>query len=83
MITNNIYIDTIIKFIAELSYNARPEYNFQSWKYAIMKIQYTPNSKKSEISLDIDCDITLGDRAYLRKYILNLEVKKLSISISV
>ena len=85
LMANNVYVDTIIKSTAELRYNDRPGYNFRSWKYITMKVQYSSdlNVEESDISPNIDCDVTLGDRAYLRKYILNLEVKRLSTSISV
>ena len=85
LITNNAYMDTIIKSTAELSHNAKPGYNFRSWKYTTMKVQYSPdsNAEESDISPDTDYGVTLGDRVYLRKYIPNLEIKKLPISIPV
>lgn len=82
---NNAYVETIIKSTAELSHNARPGYNFRSWKYATMRVRYAadPDAEESEVSPDSGCGVTLGDRAYLRKHIPNLEIKKMASSIPV
>ena len=82
--TNNAYINTIIKFTTKLGH-VRLEYNFRSWKYIIMKVRYSSNSKtkESEVSLDSNCDVTLEDRAYLLKHVSNLEIKKITSFISI
>ena len=50
-----------------------------------MKVRYLSDSnvEESEILSDSDCDVTLKNRAYLRKQLLGLEIKKLVSSISV
>ena len=84
LIANNTYVNTIIKFTAELSH-VRPEYNFRSWKYVIMKVRYSSDSKaeESEVLFDSNCDVTLEDRAYLLKHVSDLEIKKITFFISI
>ena len=84
LMINNTYMNTIIKSTAELSH-VRPEYNFRSWKYIIIKVRYSSNSKteESEVSLDSDCDVTLKDRAYLLKHVSDLKIKKMTFFISI
>ena len=84
-IAPNEGVDTIIQSTAELSHSDRPGYNFRSWKYATMKVRYLPDShaEESEVSPDSGCGVTLGDRAYLRKQLPGLEIKKLASPIPV
>ena len=67
LIVNNAYMKTIIKFTAKLSYNARSRYNFRSWKYTIIKVKYTLDSrvKKSEVLSNFGYGVILEDRTYL------------------
>ena len=85
IIINNIYIDIIIKFIIKLSYNFKSRYNFRNWKYVIIKIRYSSNSKveESEILFDFGYNVILKIRIYLRKYISNLKIKKITFIISI
>ena len=81
---HNAYVD-IIKSTAEPHHNTRPGYNFRSWKYATLKVSFSPDpeAEESEVSPDTGCGITLGDRAYLLKYVPKLEIKKMTTSLPV
>ena len=48
-----------------------------------MKIRYLSNGEESEVSLNSNYDVTLIDYVYFRKYLLNLEIKKLVSFISI
>lgn len=79
MANNAAVTDTIIESTAVVNHNAAPGYNFRSWKYATMKVRYSPdpNAEESEVSPDSGCGVTLADRAYLRKFLPDLEIRKL------
>ena len=63
-----------------MNHDARPGYNFRSWKYTIFKARFLsdPDVEKSKVLLDSGCGVTLRDRAYLQKYMPNLEIKKMA-----
>ena len=78
-------MNTIIEFTAELSYDVRPRYNFRSWKYITFKTRFLLDSKveESEVLSNIEYGVILDNRAYLLKYILNLKIKKIVVSLSI
>ena len=46
-------------------------------------MRYLSNNKKSNISSNFECGVTLENRAYLRKQVLELEIKKITFFISI
>ena len=83
---NNAEVIIIIHFIAKLrDVIVKSGYNFRSWKYAIFKIRYSSNldAKESDIFSNSGCEVTLDDRAYLVKNVLELKIKKITFLISI
>ena len=84
---NNAEAAAIIQSTAKSSQDgiARPGYNFRGWKYATLRVRYSPDSEaeESDISPDSGCGVTLGDREYLLKNVPGLEIKKMASPIPV
>ena len=83
---NNAKVVIIIYFIAELrDIIVKSNYNFRSWKYIIFKIRYSSNleAKENNIFLNLECEVTLDDRAYLLKNVFKLKIKKMIFFISI
>jgi len=72
---------TLIRFIASSSSYVSISYDFQNWRYITVLAKLIFTAKEELICLNIDCIISLIDRSFLKKQILDILIKWISLLI--
>ena len=67
----------IFRFNVNVFKNVEIDYNFRDWNYAKAKIILIENNEKKNIVIDIDVNITLKNKNFIRRQKLNVVVRKI------
>ena len=67
----------IFRFNVDVFKNVEIDYDFRDWNYVKTKIILIENNEKKNIVIDIDVNITLKNKNFIRRQKLNVVVRKI------
>ncbi len=73
----------LIKSIASSFSYMFTDYDFQSWRYVTVLAKLMFTTKEESICLNIDCIMSLINRSFLKKQILDILIKWISLLIMI
>ena len=59
------------------------EFDFRDWNYVITKVKFSQIEKEDDICLNIDYDVTLIDRLWLKKLLFQIVIFHISSSLKI